>query len=308
VALGVIVVLGAVLAGEGVLRWQELVDPPVFEANPHYGYLMQPNQVVSPRGRPFRINNAGFRGADFAWSKPNGTLRLVFLGDSITYGGGRIEDDALFVNRTATALAGGLRPVEAVNLAAPGWGVQNIAAYVRLKGVPEADAVIWVLPAVDFRRPKTTMEDHDFPFRKPRSRLLYVASAVRRDLRGLGAWPVREETLALNVEAFRRTLELVGDGGTPAVVVAVPMERGYGNLHDALATFGAAAKALSVPFLDMGPVFERRRGERLFFDGVHLSVQGHEVLASAITAFLRERGEWASGDVRRRSRSPSPSR
>jgi hypothetical protein len=243
VVLGVFVGVGAVLAGEGFLRWQELVDPPVFEAHPHYGYLMRPNQAVSTRGHPFRINNAGFRGADFAWSKPDGTVRLVFLGDSITYGGGRIEDDALFVNRTAAVLADGLRPVEAVNLAAPGWGVQNMAGYVMRQGVPEADALIWVLPAADFRRPKTTMEDHGFPFRKPRSRLLYLASAVRRNMRDVGAWPVREETLALNVEAFRRTLEFVESRGTPAVVVAVPMEHGYGDLHDALARFGAAASS-----------------------------------------------------------------
>lgn len=294
--LAVTVGVVSFVAAEAVLRWWDIGDPPAFTADPHYGYLMRPDQSVSTRGHRFRINTAGFRGPDFVWSKPDGVVRLLFLGDSITYGGGSIPDEALFVNQVASSLVPWEDSVEAVNLSVPGWGIQNMAAYVMTKGLPRADALIWILPAEDFRRPKSTMEEHGFRSKKPWSRLLYVTSVVlRRELgwfsASSGARSSPEETLARNVDAFRRTLELVARGGTLCVVVALPDGAGYEHeeLWDDLVRFRQAAESLSIPFLDLGSAFEYHRVEEFFLDEIHLSRLGHEMVASAIAPFLRER-------------------
>src|SRR5262245_17566544 len=94
--------LASLVLVEGLLRWLDVGDPPVFAAHAQYGYLMQPNQSVSTRGNRFHINRAGFRGGDFFWSKSEGMHRIAFVGDSITYGGGSIKDSDLFVNRVAS--------------------------------------------------------------------------------------------------------------------------------------------------------------------------------------------------------------
>ena len=64
----------------------------------------------------------------------------------------------------------------AINISAPGWGIQNIVAYVQSVGFYDADLVVWVVPADDFRRRKTLLSDYPgFPLEKPRlrSRLVF---------------------------------------------------------------------------------------------------------------------------------------
>ena len=94
--------VAGLLAAEGILHLWDIADPPAFVENPHYGFLMRPNQSASTRGYRFHINQFGLRGRDFAMPKPAGVYRIAFLGDSITYGGGRIPDPDLFVNVVAS--------------------------------------------------------------------------------------------------------------------------------------------------------------------------------------------------------------
>ena len=90
------------LAAEGVLRLWDVADPPAFVEDPQYGFLMRSNQSVSTRGFRFQINWFGLRGRDFAMPKRAGVYRIAFLGDSIPYGGGSIQDPNLFVNVVAS--------------------------------------------------------------------------------------------------------------------------------------------------------------------------------------------------------------
>jgi hypothetical protein len=283
----------SVAATEGVLRWLDVGDPPVFESNPRYGYLMRPSQSASTRGRRYWINQAGFRGADFAAVKRPEAIRVVFLGDSITYGGGQIAESDLFVNRVARMLeATERRRVEPVNLSVPGWGLQNMAAYVAEKGLHDADLLVWVISAVDFRRPKATLEENGFWESKPVFRTVYLASwstRVARHLLGARAVAVADtpsrpsETLELNVSAVDATLRRLRSRGLPCLMVLVPADPRYGTAPTDGARFSAVANTYGVPVADMGTVFGRHPAEKLFADGVHLTVQGHALVAQAIT-------------------------
>jgi lysophospholipase L1-like esterase len=278
--------------GEAFLRWLDVADPPAFEANPDYGYLMRPNQSVSTRGKRFHINQAGFRGDDFSFSKPYNALRLVFLGDSITYGGGQIRDPDLFVNRVASSLGRSQnRPMEAINLSAPGWGIENMAAYVAMKGLHDADVLIWVISEADFRRPKqTSLSSNGFFEEKPRSRLVYATLGILTVARLSLTRTVdpRPQTLSQNVETFHRTLEQITKSKTACTVVVVPAAYGDAQSREDLSRFRAGAEALSVPFLDMGSAFQRYRPEDIFLDGAHLNAHGHEVVADAVVALLQQ--------------------
>src|SRR5438552_2563223 len=115
-------------ATEVLLRFADIGDVTVFEANPDYGYLMRPNQSVSPRGHRFHINHAGLRGAEFTATKQPGVFRIVFVGDSVTFGGGRIREEDLFVSRIAEMIrSGNQSPIDIINAGVPGWGIQNMA-------------------------------------------------------------------------------------------------------------------------------------------------------------------------------------
>jgi hypothetical protein len=250
---------------------------------------MRPNQSTSAWGDRFRINNAGLRGTDIALPKPQGVFRLVFLGESITYGGGHIPEHDLFVNRAAASLASSQhRQIEAVNLSAPAWGIQNQAGYVETKGVLDADALVWVISTVDFRRPKTAMEDSGFPDSKPYIRLFHVAHTAWQIARVWSNPAPHVDAISQNLRKFHDLLGYFKISNVPLTVVIVPSAAQYQELVENLNKFRSTAESLSVPFVDLGPALQRYRFDDLFYDGVHLSSRGHEVVADAIVTLLQQ--------------------
>ncbi len=290
VTFSIAVVLLALASIELVLRWLDVADPPTFQFNALFGYLMHPDQSASTRGHRFRINNAGLRGADVNRRMP-GERRVVFVGDSITYGGGRIPDGDLFATRVAEALSV-LRHerVTAVNVSAPGWGIQNMAAFIAANGVFEAEVVVWVLPSTDFRRHKTSLEDFAYPRTRPRSRLIYAALSWLSTVSSRGRVPTEAEYSAVpgadileaNLVALDSTLHALSAAGIQLVLAVLPDEAGYRNLANDVQRFKAVADANGAVFVDLKPVFRMQRDLHLFEDGVHLTSRGHELVANAI--------------------------
>jgi len=256
---------------------------------------MRPNQSVSTRGYRFHINQAGLRGPDFVLPRQVGVYRIAFLGDSITYGGGSITDPDLFVNRvvlTLTSLKG--HRFEATNMSAPGWGIQNEAAYVSRVGVLGADLIVWVVPSIDFRRPKTSAAENDLLLEKPRSRLSGVLLTSYQKLSHMPLFsPPHPEDLTKraqlfeeNLKVFRSALSELAEEGTRVAVVFVPGVEGYLPNND-LANYKSVAASCSIPVLDSAPGLLSQGSGKAFIDAVHLNRRGHALLVEQITKFLK---------------------
>jgi len=91
------------------------------------------------------INAKGLRGPEVAWTKPAGTLRILYLGDSVTFGFGleRVEDTYPYV--VGAALEQQLEtPVETVNSGVGGWSPWQQYAYLQRDGLRYQPDVIVV--------------------------------------------------------------------------------------------------------------------------------------------------------------------
>jgi hypothetical protein len=118
------------LVGELVNESPGLYVPAYFE--PRLGYVLRPQAELTAWGTSFRSNTLGFR-APPPHKRP-GTQRLLFVGDSWTFGMGVTAADAYpaRVAELANQLrAGGGRRVEAWTLALPGWNTFNQVAAVE---------------------------------------------------------------------------------------------------------------------------------------------------------------------------------
>lgn len=87
----------------------------------------------------YRTNNLGARGGEVAIPKPDGIYRIVFSGDSNTFGWGVAEEDT-FVARVERGLNERARPpgtkrFECVNLSALAYNTVQEAALLRSKGM-----------------------------------------------------------------------------------------------------------------------------------------------------------------------------
>ena len=86
---------------------------------------------------PVRINNQGFRGEDFTIEKPPGTIRVLTLGASSTFGYHDRDDETypFLLERELEQASGGSPRFEVINFAIPHATTDNILAMFQNEGL-----------------------------------------------------------------------------------------------------------------------------------------------------------------------------
>jgi lysophospholipase L1-like esterase len=82
--------------------------------NPLIGHEHRPNTAAHLMGADVAINSDGLRDRDYPVDKPPGTLRIMMLGDSLTFGWG-VAEDQTFVRQLETMLRAGGLAAEVMN-------------------------------------------------------------------------------------------------------------------------------------------------------------------------------------------------
>lgn len=115
-----------IVAAELLLkRLTGLGSPVLFQAHPAYGYRLKPHQETWRfGGAHFKINNLGLR-AEHDWDAAR-EGKILFLGDSVTYGGNHVSNRDLFSEVAVARLPG----YDAGNAGTPNWGVENVYGLV----------------------------------------------------------------------------------------------------------------------------------------------------------------------------------
>ena len=162
--LSAIVVLAA---AEILLRvLYGLGNPVLYQPNPLYGYRPAPSQELTRfEGARIQINNLGLR-ARRDWDDEQAG-RVLFLGDSVTYGGSYVDSAELFTELAVQGLNG----LESGNGGVNGWGVENVhALIVRSEFLPARTYVTLFIPH-DFYRGITSQQAVPYWSRPPSSAL-----------------------------------------------------------------------------------------------------------------------------------------
>lgn len=155
------VLLGPLLVVEALLRW---IDVPGFSRaelapayvaseaalrtvpHPYLAYAMKPGWTSPPESeKSISHNSFGLRGPETTLEKPPGTLRVVCLGGSSTYGNTPTSNEATWPARLEHYLnqARPDRHVEVLNGGAPGWSTFESSINLTLRMLDfEPDLVI----------------------------------------------------------------------------------------------------------------------------------------------------------------------
>ncbi|MFA7382061.1 MAG: hypothetical protein WC001_01280 [Desulfurivibrionaceae bacterium] len=149
-----------------------LGNPVLYELSPLYGYRPKPNQIIEPKGgmgflygSRVTTNNLGLRAAG-KWDN-NSSGKILFLGDSVTYGGQYVSDEQLFSSVAGKSLPGWQIGNGGVN----GWGIGNILGLVKSYGFTPAEIVVTCLIEEDFYRGKRSAWSVPFWYERPGSAL-----------------------------------------------------------------------------------------------------------------------------------------
>ena len=270
-----------------------------YDSNPR-GYF------DAASGLSYRINEHGFRGADFAAQKPEGTFRVMLLGDSFTFGEGvRLEDTF------AVQLEGKLREarpeVEVLNLGVSSWNTQDEYIYLNRVGYkfdPDLVVVVFVLNDAAYAGGLDLWENfreryEAFGLLKRSYLASYVYAVVAREIYGrryvesLVGSALDEPTLWKIALGMLSRMDGISQklGARFAVVIFPFMYQlddryPFTPLHDLVRQH---CEAEGIPVLDLLDVF---RGQDYLDLWVHPSDQhpneiGHAIAAGAMADFVR---------------------
>jgi lysophospholipase L1-like esterase len=321
VALGAGVLVMLVLA-EVALRVVGLGHP-YYSAPELYRPSDNPRVLFEPRpdfngfseGTWVTTNSRGLRERDLPTAKPSGTRRVVFLGDSVTFGAG-VRDDEAFPRLLESAVNGsGAGPVETVNTGVVGYNSIQEQARLEQVGLAYQPDVVVLTFVVNDMLETFSIFDHQYEptgllagakvwlrrqshlYRFVQNVYWRIGQEARRAREG-PTEPLRkrdrlEERLATLGEMVRTTRA----SGARFLLVIYPDNLGDPvspgpsgerlTMREELERFAAREQVPIVDLsADLGDVRDPRARQYRLREDPHPSPEGHRVIAEALRAPL----------------------
>jgi lysophospholipase L1-like esterase len=313
--LALAVVVGALcwLAAEWVVARLQLLEAPPAMSMGHArrGYQLRPGfDGVTKHGVRIRISSLGLRSPEVTAAKPPGTLRLLVLGDSVTFGWG-VDEEVTFARRIERALRAELPcPVEVLNAGVSGYGSIEEADFFAHEGLalePDALLVYQVENDNELAKPVrgrviTFLKDWVayrshlvnamlYGWRVTRWRLQAMraggdAVAYEAQQRAWGSKPGAPESL----DALRRIGALARERGIPVVLGSNPTRIDDPSI-DAERTrlLRAMAAESGMRFVEIAPAFAHRDPDTLAVSETdrHPNALGHQLIAETLLPAVR---------------------
>ncbi|MFO0787497.1 MAG: hypothetical protein U0573_14255 [Phycisphaerales bacterium] len=271
-----------------------LGDPPLYIADPKIEYLNKPGHYDRFH-HTIHINQWSQRSPDAPEKKadPN-ELRVLVIGDSVVYGGARIDDrDTATALLTQSLASEEKRPVFVANISAGSWGPPNQLEYLKRFGTFDADAAIVVWSSHDaWDVPEFSGLGIELPQQKP-------ASALWELIRRYGipklfpppaeSPPHTQKQVDEGLAAAKELLEILHARGIPtAVVIHRTQDEFKGKDLEGDRLLAAVAKSENLPVYYTASVLEPawKAGKPVFFDDIHPSTDGNRLLSGLYTQIV----------------------
>jgi hypothetical protein len=296
-ALFCIALLLVLAAGEAILRFAfGLGNPVLITPDVACSYILKPDQDVRRFFVRTHINHYGMRSDEVPATHQNGTLRLLFVGDSLTYGTTRLDQNEIFtevLHRELPAIAH--QPIEVLNASAGAWAPSNELSYLQSRGIFQSEIVLLVLNDGDLTQPRATLADvvDNLPQQRPLTAIgeLYTRYILPRIARTTGnvdagdtAAVDSNDRMQENLAILDKFEALVAAQGARLMILYIPFRK---DIPD---TSKAAAEALHgwssahhLAMFDLTSVEATYSPKEISLDGgIHLNARGHLVVARAI--------------------------
>jgi len=273
-----------------------LGNPVLITPDSACSYILKPDQDVRRFFARTHTNHYGMRSDEIPSMHQAAVLRLMFVGDSITYGTSRVDQDQLFtelMHRDLPAIVH--RPVEVLNASAGAWAPDNELSYIRSRGIFQSDIVLLVLNDGDLTQPRNTIAavGDDSPQKRPATAIgelftRYIKPRIGHFLgRGDAGDRIvanRDDVIRGNLEDLDRFDELVKSQGSRLIMVYIPFRRDIPALsHFSALTLTAWCGAHHVRMFDLTSAETPYSAKEITLDnGVHLNARGHSVIAQQL--------------------------
>lgn len=300
----IVAVVAPLVSLEIAGRYWGLHHPIVFERTT-YGYRVVPGQDIRRFGNRAYFNSMGLRSEPASTVPAAGMVRILCLGDSVTYGGAVTDQADTYPYQLQVQLGAPAR-VEVLNASAPGWAIDNEMGWLRDNGILGSRYVVLALSTHDLFQPlavSSNVGTHPaFPDHRPMLALeeiavRYVLPRVLPSLdladpgvRDSDQWT--EEMARANRDSVLLMEQMVrNSGGTLVVMISTEaIDPSQNELaSNARRKLVEALDRREVGVLNIDDAIQRHGRSTLFRDRVHPNTEGNRVLATTVAEYLRPR-------------------
>jgi len=293
-----------------------LGNPPLYKRADGYEYSNLPNQDVFRFGNHIFLNAQGLRNKPISTKPLPGTIRVLCLGDSITFGGVETDQAKTYPYQLQDILNHySLKHFEVLNASVAGWAIGNEEAYLQKEGIYHSQIVVLEHRTDNLFRPKTSGEivGHvNYPDRKPVLALeegffRYLLPNFLQNFQA--AQPSQldagirtkysEQDFKRNFASFDRIAKLVRAHKARLIVFLMEqpdeLEPKYALIHLAKKELAEKAKELNIPYADIAEDFQTSGGKKLFRDEIHPNPAGNTVIAKAVAKLIQSSLKTSNG-------------
>jgi len=249
--------------------------PKAIVDDPDFGWVLSPGFDGEIEGIRYTVNSLGFRGDDIQRKKPKGTLRVLCLGDSTTYGV-MVQGTRIYAQLLKGKLSESLAPrgVEVLNGGVPGYSSLQVALFLSEQGFAlEPDLITLCVGVNDsLLNPGFCSSDSELyvPWRRAahkaklalgRSRLFTLLDRLtQRVMSRLGVSARREESSQgmkprVRLEEYRANLTEIAhkcqDRDIPLIMFSFSLSEAYADM------MRSVAEQVGTTFLDVEPLLDQ---------------------------------------------------
>ena len=287
--ISIIILLVAILGTiftEMYLRYVGLGDPIRYDSDYIYGYAPKINQKKQRiNGSVVTINDIGLR-TKINW-KNDKRNKIVFFGDSITYGGSYIDDDETFVSLVCKKLEKFLCGNAGVNA----YGVINIINRSKFdQRLNDSDIVIFVLAPGDFYREYANSNTAHFYLNKKKFKLPAIFEAIsfiatKYDLNNKisklddTTKLHKKELINFSVEYLKNEIVRLKQNKKKVIIFYTIEKNDPSSLKSINKFILELISKKNIDFINLNTILNKKE---YFYDNVHYSQKGHEIVSKEI--------------------------
>lgn len=281
---------------EFYLKFIGLGQTPSYDKNFMYGYSLKPNQSLERLNNiKVNINSIGVRSSE---EKNDNDKIIAFIGDSVTYGGSYIDNSKIFSQKVCDILKKKNKIYFCANAGVNAYSIINMVYRVRYDNRLDADFYIFLVITGDFLREYRNSDTAHFYLNRNETLFPAISEAINfmltkydlkkkfgkkmiNNLEENNRLKKSEEHLVnFNINLINEEIERLQKNNKKIEVLYWPdkyKDENKKNIEKTILKNVRGIKNLE----DFGEIHDR-----FYYDGVHLSEDGHEYLSQIISSII----------------------
>ncbi len=268
-----------------MVKFTGLGNPLIYQHSKIFGYDLKNNQSIKRRGNNISINDFGMR-TNKNWGV-NYDKKLLFIGDSVTFGGSIVNNKETFVSRICEKIK--KKNTICGNYSFNGYGIEAISKKLKYRNFDDEDFIIIVIIGNDFERGLHSLSVQPYFSKKidnflpALTELFFIVVDKYRNLIRFDFSAISEDKnlyLKYQVEQIKEFKKILFSTQKNYLIFYSPEYEEF-QRKNKYQYIKKIFNENNINFYDLTKDLDKYKNQ-IYYDGVHLNKFGHEIYGKII--------------------------